>query len=73
MGATYQILLNGQAADQGFYTDLVSLEVEESLDLPGAVQLHLPVVATQSGDLTYVSDSRLPAVLQYLGGRYAAE
>jgi len=59
MGATYQLLLNGKAADPGFYTDLVSLEVEESMDLPGAVQLQLPVAATQSGDLTYVSDARL--------------
>ena len=59
MAATYQILLNGQAVDAGFYTDLVSLEVEESLDLPGAVELHLPVVATNSGDLTYISDPGL--------------
>ena len=59
MAATYQILLNGQAVDAGFYTDLVSLEVEESLDLPGAVELHLPVVATDSGDLTYISDPGL--------------
>jgi len=59
VAATYQILLNGQAVDAGFYTDLVSLEVEESLDLPGAVELHLPVVATNSGDLTYISDPGL--------------
>ena len=59
MAATYQILLNGQAVDPGFYTDLVSLEVEESLDLPGAVELHLPVVANASGDLTYISDPGL--------------
>jgi len=59
VAATYQILLNGQAVDAGFYTDLVSLEVEESLDLPGAVELHLPVVATDSGDLTYISDPGL--------------
>lgn len=59
MASNYQLLLSGQAADPGFYTDLVSLEVEESMDLPGAVQLQLPVVATQSGDLTYISDARL--------------
>ena len=34
------------------------MEVEESLDLPGAVQLTLPVATSSSGDLTYVSDSR---------------
>jgi hypothetical protein len=59
MGATYQLLLGGQAADPGFYTDVTSIEVEESMDLPGAMELHLPVVATESGDLTYVSDARL--------------
>ena len=59
MGTTYQLLLNGQAVEPGFYTDLASLEVEESMDLPGAVQLQLPVVANTSGDLTYISDPRL--------------
>jgi phage protein D len=59
MAANYQLLFNGQAADSGLYTDLVSLEVEESMDLPGAVQLHLPVAADQNGGLTYVSDARL--------------
>lgn len=59
MASNYQLLLSGQAADPGFYTDLVSLEVEESMELPGAVELQLPVVVTQSGDLTYISDARL--------------
>src|SRR5580692_5646958 len=59
MAATYQLLLNGQAVETAFYTDLLSLEIEESLDLPGAVQLHLPVEATTDGDLTYISDPRL--------------
>ncbi len=54
----YQILLNGQGADADLYTAVSSLEVEENLDLPAAVQLTLPVVRTDSGDLTYVSDSR---------------
>lgn len=59
MAANYQLLFNGQTADAGLYTDLVSLEVEESMNLPGAVQLHLPVAADQNGDLTYLSDTRL--------------
>ena len=58
MPSTYQLLLNGQAADADLYTAVSSLEVEESLDLPGAVQLTVPVGRTPSGDLIYVSDSR---------------
>ena len=59
MGAAYQLLFNGQAADAGMYTDVISVEVEEGLDLPGAVQLSLPVAATPSGDMSYISDARL--------------
>ncbi len=58
MGSTYQLLLNGQAADPDLYTVVTSLEVEESMDLPGAVQLTIPVGTSAAGDLTYVSDSR---------------
>ena len=58
MPSSYQILLDGQGADSDLYTAVSSLEVEENLDLPGAVQLSLPVGRTDSGDLTYVSDSR---------------
>ena len=58
MPSTYLLLLNGQAADADLYTAVSSLEVEESLDLPGAVQLNVPVNRTDSGDLNYVSDSR---------------
>jgi phage protein D len=58
MSSTYQLLLNGQAASADLYTAISSLEVEESLDLPGAVQLNVPVNRTNSGDLNYVSDSR---------------
>jgi phage protein D len=58
MAATYQLLLNGQAADPELYTAIASLEVEESMDMPGAVQLSLPVNATDAGDYAYVSDAR---------------
>jgi phage protein D len=58
MPSTYQILLNGKGADADLYTALSSLEVEENLDLPGAVQLSLPESRSDSGDLTYESDSR---------------
>ena len=56
--STYQIYLGGQPADDAFYNDVVSLEVEESMDLPGAVQLTMPVNRTDAGDLTYLADAR---------------
>ncbi len=59
MSGSYRIMFDGQAADADLYTALVSLEVEESLDLPGAVQLVLPVQRSDDGDLTYVADQRL--------------
>jgi phage protein D len=59
MSSSYQIFFDGQPADADFYTAIASLEVEENMDLPGAVQLSLPVSRTQDGDLTYVSDNRL--------------
>jgi phage protein D len=57
--STYQFYLNGEAADPDLYTSITSLEVEESLDLPGAIQLTVPVNVTDASDLTYVSDPRL--------------
>src|SRR5436190_18204991 len=58
MPSSYQILFDGQPADSDFYTSMASLEVEENVDLPGAVQLNLPVNRSDSGDLTNVHDSR---------------
>jgi phage protein D len=57
MSTTYQVLFNGAAADDSFYNQLASLEVEENADLPGAIQMTLPV-STANGDLTFVNDSR---------------
>jgi phage protein D len=59
MPAAYQLFFNGQSADPDMFAAITSLEVEESLDLPGAIQLSLPVDATDGGDLTYVADARL--------------
>jgi hypothetical protein len=58
MASTFQILFNGTPADNDFYTSLVSLEVEENADLPGAIQLDLPVDRTADGDITLINDSR---------------
>jgi phage protein D len=58
MSSFFQLILNGQPADQDLYTSISTLEVEESLDMPAALQLSLPVGRSAAGDLTYVSDSR---------------
>ena len=50
--------MNGTQADDDLYTQISSLEVEENADLPGAIQLQLPVDSSNSGDLTFVSDDR---------------
>jgi hypothetical protein len=51
-----------QAPPPAFYDGVASLEVEENADLPGALQLTLPVTtqgAPGSEDLTVVGDARL--------------
>jgi phage protein D len=77
MPGTYQILLNGKPADQDLYTAVTSLEVEEAMDLPAAVQLTVPIARSSDGDLVYVADGRLApltnlAVVATLGGNGAA-
>ncbi len=59
MADTFQLLFDGQPADDDFYTAMGSLEVEENADLPGAIKIRLPVSLGDSNDLTYVNDSRL--------------
>ena len=58
MAGSFQLLLNGQAADSTLYTLLTAIEVEESMDLPGALQLQVPVSVGADGDLGYVNDAR---------------
>jgi phage protein D len=57
--SNYQIILNGKPADAGFYDRLVSLEVEESADLPASLQLRLPIARGADGELTEVGDAAL--------------
>jgi hypothetical protein len=59
MPNTFAIQLDGQTMDDNFYDQLISLEVEENADLPGAVQLTLPVNAS-NGDITFVNDTLKP-------------
>src|SRR5678815_2557544 len=58
MASTFRLLLDGAPADDTLLTEMTSLEVEESADLPGAIQINLPVDRSDPGDLTNVSDSR---------------
>ena len=51
MPGSYQLLLNGTPADADLYAAVASVEVEESMDLPAALQLTLPVTRTAQGRL----------------------
>ena len=63
MADAFQVLFGDEPeeADEGFYGQLASLEVEENADLPGAIQLVLPISvagAQGSEDLSYLDDER---------------
>jgi phage protein D len=58
MPGSYQLIINGTPVDDGFYAVMGKLEVEENLDLPGAILLRLPVSSDDNGDLSYVGDAR---------------
>jgi hypothetical protein len=58
MGSSYSLLFNGQQADPTLYTLIESVEVDESMDLPAAIQITLPVSRSTGGDLSYVADPR---------------
>src|SRR6266851_5746466 len=59
MASTFRLLLGGSPASEDLYTQMTSLEVEENADLPGAIQLNLPVNGTSAGDFTFVNDNAL--------------
>ena len=59
MGSSFQLLLGGNPADDTLISALSSLEVEENVDLPGAIQMNLAVSNSSDGDLTFVNDSSL--------------
>ena len=58
MGSTYQLMLGGQQADQTLYTLITSVEVDESMDMPAAIQMCVPISRSNGGDLTYIDDAR---------------
>ena len=59
MPSTYQILFNGTPADSGFYDRITTLEIEENADLPGSLQLRLPVSRTEDGEISGVNETGL--------------
>ena len=56
---TYQVLLDGQAADQAFYGDVVSLTVEENTGIPNLLHLRLALTKQDDGSWNYLDDDRL--------------
>jgi Phage tail baseplate hub (GPD) len=56
--STYQVLIDGNAVDDGFYDAIGTLEVEENAHLPDALRLVLPVT-TDDSDLTWVGDQKV--------------
>jgi phage protein D len=58
MPGSYQIMINGQAADSDLYTAVAAVEVEESMDMPAALQITLPVTRNAQGGLSYIDDAR---------------
>jgi hypothetical protein len=58
MSSTFAIVIDGTAA-QDFAASFSELDIEESVDQPGAFSLTLPVNRTDSGDYDVVNDSRL--------------
>src|SRR4051812_28485150 len=59
MASTFRLTLDGTPADEDFYAKMSSLEIEENADMPGAIQLSLPVSRSEEGDLTHINDSGL--------------
>ncbi|MFT3770704.1 MAG: contractile injection system protein, VgrG/Pvc8 family [Minicystis sp.] len=58
MGASYKLLLDGAEIDADLHAAIGSVEVEENVELPGAIQLTLPVAA-QGDDLSHTADPAL--------------
>src|SRR5512146_2161610 len=55
----YQIFLNGQAVDQAFYGDVVSLTVRENTGVANVLQLRLALTKQDDGTWNYLDDTRL--------------
>jgi phage protein D len=56
---SYQIAFSGDAVDEDFYADVVSLRVEENTAMPSTMQLRLSTRQDDNGNWDYLEDSRL--------------
>lgn len=52
------MFFGGTPAEAPFYAELATLEIEENLDLPGAISFDLALSRTAEGQLPYVGDPR---------------
>ncbi|HEY3004409.1 MAG TPA: hypothetical protein VGJ44_18830, partial [Kribbellaceae bacterium] len=59
MPGTFQLLFDGSPVDDDLYRAISSVQVEENLDLPDAMQLTIAVSRTKTGELNYPADERL--------------
>ena len=57
--SSYQLLVGGSPAPEALQSALGSIEVEENLDMPGAILLKLPVSRSAESDLSFVNDAEL--------------
>ncbi|MCU1448354.1 MAG: hypothetical protein JWP02_524, partial [Acidimicrobiales bacterium] len=59
MAGTYQVLFDGTPMDDALHKAISSLQVEENLDLPDAIEMVLSVSRTATGELDFPGDPRL--------------
>lgn len=52
------VLLDGQPSESELFTESFAIEVEENLEMPSAVRMTVPVVRSETGDLTAVGEKR---------------
>jgi hypothetical protein len=56
MPSEYTLHVGGAPATDELVAALGSIEIEENADLPGAIQLSLPISGTEQADLSFVDD-----------------
>lgn len=56
--STFQLQLGGRPVEADLIALMVSLDVDESMDLPGAVQLEIPLSRTNDGDYSLINQPR---------------
>jgi hypothetical protein len=58
MASSYCLMLGGKSTDATLMQLIASTEIEESMDMPSAIQLTVPLSRSSAGELTYASDPR---------------